>query len=294
VTVLSHRRFFRPLTIAVIITVPALLAGQAALAASSRSGSRSARPVAARTAVTASCARTHVLFCEDFQALPVGAAMSPKWAADTQQGTLTVEPLHAGSTQKVLHAHTVGNGRALLTISGLKAPGNSYYGRMFLNIAALPTAPDFAHFMIVQVTGAGSKEMVRPVGGQFVNKQFLKNGGPGRSLWGIGADGGPTGDWTNWKESATAVAGRWQCIEWTMHAPDHRVQLWINGVSNPDLVVTTKNHGGKAVPFILPAPDKIQIGWWLFQPMPAPIQFDVRLDDIALSSNRLGCPKTHL
>jgi hypothetical protein len=150
-------------------------------------------------------------------------------------------------------------------------------------------APDFAHFVLVQATGTGSPETVRPVGGQFINTKFLKNGGPARSLWGIGTDGGPTGDWTNWKETATARPGTWQCIEWTMQARDNRVQLRVNGVANPDLVVTTNDHGGKAVPFTLPTVNKLQIGWWLFQPGPTPTAFDVRYDNIVLSTARPGC-----
>jgi hypothetical protein len=235
------------------------------------------------------CIGRALLFCEDFNALPLGAATSPNWTVDTQQGTLTVEPITRGSRNRILHAHTVGNGRALLTIGTFHAPGNTYFGRMWVKVAAFPVAPDFAHFMLVQATGTGSTEMVRPVGGQFVNTQFLKNGGPARSLWGIGADGGATGDWTNWKESATAVPGQWQCIEWTMQAADSKVQLWIDGVANPDLLVTANNHGGKAVPFVLPTVNKIQIGWWLFQPGSNPLQFDVRYDNIALSSTRIGC-----
>lgn len=235
------------------------------------------------------CTRRGVLFCENFNALAVGAAVSPNWTVDTQQGTLTVEPLRHGSRDRVLRAHTVGNGRALLTIPDFRAPGNSYYGRMWVRVDAFPTAPDFAHFILVQATGTGSKEMVRPVGGQFINTQFLQNGGPGRSLWGIGADGGATGDWTNWKETATAVPGRWQCLEWTMQAPTNRVQMWVNGKTNPDLVVTTDNHGGNKVPFVLPKVNKLQIGWWLFQPGPTPLQFDLRYDNIVLSSTRVGC-----
>jgi hypothetical protein len=238
---------------------------------------------------SAGCTEQGLLFCEDFNARPLGAATSPNWTVDTQQGTLTVEPITHGSHNQILHAHTVGNGRALLTISNFHAPGNSFFGRMWVKVDAFPTAPDFAHFILVQATGTGTTDMVRPVGGQFVNTQFLKNGGPARSLWGIGADGGASGDWTNWKESATAVPGRWQCVEWTMQAANSRVQLWINGKANPDLVVTANNHGGKAVPFILPTVNKLQIGWWLFQPGTNPLQFDVRYDNIALSTTRLGC-----
>jgi hypothetical protein len=235
------------------------------------------------------CSGSGLLFCEDFNELPAGAAVSPHWTDDTQQGTLTVEPIYPGSRTLVLHAHTVGNGRALLSINNFSAPGNSFYGRMWVKVNAFPVAPSFAHFILVQATGTGSTEMVRPVGGQYVQAQFLKNGGPSRSLWGIGSDGGATGDWTNWKESATAVPDWWQCIQWSMLAAGNRVQMTVDGIANPDLVVSTNSHGGNQVPFTLPTVNKIEIGWWLFQAGPQPLSFDAYFDNIALSSAPLSC-----
>jgi hypothetical protein len=284
--------YSRALLSACVLAVPVLLVAQSGIAAPTRAAPRapsgSSRRAASHQGTTA-CQSPGLLFCENFEGLPAGAATSPKWTIDTQQGTLTIEKLRRNSSNQVLHAHTVGNGRALLTINNFKAPGNTFFGRMWVTIKALPTAPDFAHFILVQATGTGSAEMVRPVGGQFINTQFLKNGGTGRSLWGVGADGGATGDWTNWKESATAVAGAWQCIQWSIQAAGNTAQMRVNGATNPGLVVSTKQHGGKPVPFVLPVVRKIQIGWWLFQPSPAPIKFDLRYDNIALSSHPLGC-----
>jgi hypothetical protein len=230
-----------------------------------------------------------VFFCEDFDASPVGATTGTTWTADTAQGSLVVEALATGSRDNVLHVHTDGNGRALLTVDNLSVPKNTYFGRMWVQVDDYPTAPTFAHFVLVEATGTGSTEIVRPVGGQFVDTQFLQQGGTGRSLLGIGADGGPTGDWTDWRESATAVADTWQCFEWSWQAQGNRVQLTVDGVVNPDLVASTNAHGGTAVPFVLPDVTKIQIGWRLFQANPTPDAYDLRYDKIALSTTRLGC-----
>src|SRR5687767_13924416 len=57
-----------------------------------------------------SCARPGVLFCEDFERLPVGGASSLDWGIDTRNGTLTVERRGAGPAGRrgqVLHVHTV-------------------------------------------------------------------------------------------------------------------------------------------------------------------------------------------
>lgn len=37
------------------------------------------------------CAKADLLFCEDFQSMPVGGASSLRWGIDTEHGTLTVE-----------------------------------------------------------------------------------------------------------------------------------------------------------------------------------------------------------
>jgi hypothetical protein len=248
-------------------------------AVASLSAALLAGPAAPATAAHRGCAAPGVLFCENFDRLPPGGASSLDWGVDTRDATMTVEKTR---TSKVLHLHTVDNGRAFLRVDGFAAPGNRFYGRMRLRVAAFPTAPDWAHFTLVEATGTGSAEIVRPVGGQYVPTL-------GRSLWGIGADGGPTGDWTNWRESAPTKAGAWQCVEWQLDATDNRVAVWIDGVANPDLTASTTVHGGNDVPFVLPTVNTVKIGWQLYQGGTTPGHFDLWIDDIALSTRRLGC-----
>ncbi|MGK5683660.1 hypothetical protein [Actinoplanes sp. URMC 104] len=220
-----------------------------------------------------------LLFCEDFQRLPTGGASSLDWGIDTRNGTLTVERARRGD--KVLHVRTVDNGRAFLRVDDLAAPGR-LFGRMRLRVDAFPTAPDWAHFTLVEATGAGSSEIVRPVGGQYAPTV------PG-VFWGVGADGGPTGDWTDWRESAPVVEDTWQCFEWVLDRADNRVAVWIDGVANPELTASATEHGGNAVPFVLPAVDTVKVGWQLYQGGTTPGRFDLWIDDIALSEQRLGC-----
>lgn len=231
---------------------------------------------------TCAKAKPKLLFCEDFQSLPLGGASSLKWGIDTKHGTLTIERAgHHG--QKVLHVHTEGNGRAFLKVDDFAAPGNSFYGRVRLRVAAFPTAPDWAHYTLIEATGDGP-EIVRPLGGQYAPPPH----GDG-VFWGVGADGGPTGDWTNWRTSAPSIPGVWQCVEWRMDATDNRITLWFNGVPKPELTVSTKEHGGNQVDFIFPRFDTVKLGWQLYQGNPTPAAYDVWMDDIALSTKRVGC-----
>jgi hypothetical protein len=224
-----------------------------------------------------SCAGAELLFCEDFQTLPPGGATSLKWGVDTKHGTLTVEKDRRG--QKVLHVHTERNGRAFLKVDDFAAPGNSFYGRVRLKVDAFPRKPDWAHYTLIEATGEGP-EIVRPLGGQYVPTLD-------KALWGVGADGGPTGDWTNWRESAPSREDVWQCVEWRMDASDNRIELWFDGAAQPDLTVSTKNHGGNNVDFLFPRFDTVKVGWQLYQPNEG--SYDLWLDDIALGVNRIGC-----
>lgn len=224
-----------------------------------------------------SCGGPERLFCEDFQSLPPGGATSLDWGVDTRYGTLTVEELRRG--QRVLHVHTESNGRAFLRVDDFAAPGNSFYGRVRIRVDAFPRQPDWAHYTLIEATGEGP-EIVRPLGGQYVPTLD-------QVLWGVGADGGPTGDWTDWQESAPSREDVWQCVEWRMVAADNRIELWFDGVPQPDLTVSTDDHGGNDVPFLFPRFDTIKFGWQLYQPNDG--AYDLWLDDIALDTRRIGC-----
>ena len=256
------RKRFGLLATLVAATLPLLAGGGPADAAGARA-----------------CPRTGALFCETFEGLPVGGASSLRWGIDTRNGALSVVQRAGG---KALHVRTLDNGRAFLRVDDLDVPATGLYGRMRLRVDAFPTAPDWAHFTLVEATGAGSSEIVRPVGGQYVPTA-------GRSLWGIGADGGPTGDWTAWTESAPAAADTWQCVEWRLDPATGGVTTWFGGDTGTVLTVSRDAHGGNDVPFVLPDVDTVKIGWQLYQGGTTPGRFDLWIDDIALAASRVGC-----
>jgi hypothetical protein len=95
-------------------------------------------------------------------------------------------------------------------------------------------------------------------------------------------------DWTDWKTSAPAAAGGWSCVEFHLDATDNRVTVYQDGVEQSDLTVSTKHHGGTADDFVFPTFDKLKLGWQLYQAGPTPSSYDVRMDDVALSTRRVG------
>ena len=232
---------------------------------------------------TSGCSSGTYLFCEDFESSASGAASSANWNIDTN-GTASIDATHARGN-KALHLHTTDNGRAFLLPKSFAPPGNSFYGRMWIWVDAFPTKPDFAHFTMVEALGTGNNTLVRPIGGQYIPGM-----GNGNALWGVGSDGGPTGDWTNWKPSAPTSGAKWTCMEWQMDAADNSVKVWIDGIAQPDLSVSTTNHGGaQNADFVFPMFNQIKLGWQLYQGGAMPGQFDVWLDDVALSSERINC-----
>ncbi len=229
------------------------------------------------TALT--CASAGLLFCDDFESYPLGTAKGGKWTPVTNNGTLTIDTAHVRGA-KALHVSTQLNGFAYARLGAFAPPNNSFFGRMYAWVTAYPSAPDYAHFTLVEAA-AGSGTLVRPIGGQYVPNQ-----GP---LLGTGSDGGPTGDWENWKASAPAQAGAWKCFEWELRANDNVVNVWVDSIAKTDLTVSTKSHGGTQVDFVFPTFDHVWFGWWLYQGGSTPTQFDIWLDDIVLSTTRIGC-----
>lgn len=225
-----------------------------------------------------------LLFCEDFESAAAGAAASSKWTIDSRAATATIDTVHARGKQ-ALHLKMTDNGMAFVVPTTFAPPGNSFFGRMWAWVDAFPTKPDYAHFTMVEASGSGNGTLVRPVGGQYIPGQ-----GNGKALWGVGADGGPTGDWTAWQPTAPTAGGRWTCIEWQMDAADNRVDVWIDGVAKPEMTVSTKKHtGAGGVDFVFPAFNRIKLGWQLYQGGATPSVYDVWLDDLALGSARVGC-----
>lgn len=221
------------------------------------------------------------LFRETFDRLPLGPVTEGRgWTTDTSHGSLTVEPSTTGHGRE-LRLRTDGNGRAFMVLDDLAPAGNSYWARLRLRVDQFPTAPDWAHWTIAEASGSDTPTLVRPLGGQYVPTEQA-------NFWGVGSDLGPTGDWTAWKTTAPATAGGWSCVEFHLDATDNRVTVYLDGVEQSDLTVSTEQHGGTADDFVFPRFDRLKLGWQLYQADPTPASYDLRMDDVALGTKRVG------
>jgi hypothetical protein len=265
------------------LPLPDAGAGDVADAVPGGGSADAALPDGAPAAAGCTGANANALFCEDFEAFAAGSApTSDRWSNQTQAGSLAVDSVQARGA-RALHVHTTGNGHAYLQIAPFAPPGGSFYGRLFVYVTAFPSAPAFAHFTMVEAAGQGAG-LIRPIGGQYVPAPTA-----GKSLWGVGSDGGATGDWTDWQTTTPAESGRWQCLEWQLDASDNAIHVWIDGVDKPELSASTKVHGGNQVDFVFPSFTSVWIGWFLYQGGSSPAEFDLWYDDIVLATTRVGC-----
>lgn len=207
------------------------------------------------------------LFCEDFD----GIALGPL--------TATVNGLRPDRTVSIIEE--AGRGRVLQVQAGpgfgaksgvfldnFTTPDNSHFGRAFMRVGQFPVAGG-DHWVMVEATQNNGGERVRPVGGQFAR-------------WAPGSDGPSAGDWTDWNQSnAETRGGTWECVEWQVNGASggNDLALWVNG-----LEVLPVDRGN----FSLPAINTLWIGWVVFQ-NGQPSSYDVRIDDLVLSSDRIGC-----
>jgi hypothetical protein len=224
----------------------------------------------------------NALFCEDFEDYAVGGlpAGAP-WANEVGGGaTLSIDGTTVQGTRS-LHVRTADGGHGYIRVNNFAPPGNNFFGRVKMFVSAFPTSPDYAHFVFVETTGGGGG-LVRPVGGQYIPGQGAT------ALWGVGNDQGSSGDWTSWQPSVPTANATWICYEWQMRSADSNIDVWLNEVAQPALSVsatTRRDYNGSR--FNFPMFNTIWFGWWQFQA--SPTVRDVYLDDLALSTTRIGC-----
>jgi hypothetical protein len=210
-----------------------------------------------------------LLFSENFEGINLGALTG---TVNRLRPERTVSIINEAGRGRVLQvqAGSRSENRAGVFLENLAAPNNSHFGRMFVRVAQFPGAGG-DHWVVLEATANANRdgEKVRPVGGQF-------------QRWALGSDGPSAGDWTDWDQSdAETVAGAWECVEWQVNGANggNDMVLWVDG-----LEVRPRDRGNFALPVI----NVLWFGWVVFQDAQPP-QYDVRFDDIVISTARVGC-----
>jgi hypothetical protein len=210
------------------------------------------------------------------------------------QASPTLDTTRAARGGRSLHVHTSATSASGLRTSALFArTSGHYYGRMFVYFDALPESPQWAHWTIIGANpaqGSSDKSEIR-VGGQHDGKL---------ERFGVGTDGGPTGDWTNLDQDPAGGAEpvplhRWLCVEW-LHDWDNDVtRFYLDGDEHPSLATTADvDHGGSSsTPYLIPKLESLWIGFWNYNQGKSvtPDHFDVWIDEVAIGNDRVGCAR---
>lgn len=209
------------------------------------------------------------IFCEDFDGIPVGPITAPVNGLRPDRTVNVIDEPGRGRVLQAVAGPTFQN-KSGVFLDNFAPPNNSHFGRAFIRVAQFPVAPDH-HWVIVEgrLTENDNGEKVRPVGGQF-------------QRWAPGSDGPSAGDWTDHDGSQAATrAGTWECVEWQINGANgaNDMTLWVNGVE-----VRPIERGN----FRLPTVGVLWLGWVVYVGG-EPGTYDVRFDDLVLSTERIGC-----
>jgi len=213
---------------------------------------------------------TTLPLCESFES---GTLDTTLWRTTrTGDATLAVDDLHAARGTHALHIKTTtGGGSNFAYIKETKtfpATNNVLYGRMFVWFEDALTTD--GHFSLAEGAGTGTAGVIR-FGGQF-------------KAFGVGTDGGSSGDWTDSDRSKLVPTQTWICVEFQFDGPTHTFHVWWDDMERPTLTSGPSKHAS----FTMPTFNGLWFGWWMYtlaEPQ------ELWIDEIAVDYKPIGCAK---
>jgi hypothetical protein len=186
--------------------------------------------------------------------------------------TVTVDDVHAARGTKALHVKTVaGGGSNFAYIKETKtfpATNNVLYGRMFVWFEDALTTD--GHFSLAEGAGTGTPAVIR-FGGQF-------------KAFGVGTDGGDSGDWTDSDKTKLVPTQTWICAEFEFDGPNNTFHVWWDDMERPLLASGPSKHAS----FTMPTFTSLWFGWWMYN-LAEPQE--IWIDEIAVDYKPIGCTK---
>ena len=192
-------------------------------------------------------------------------------SGDHQAGdaTIAVDDLHAARGTHALHIKTVaGGGSNFAYIKETKtfpATNNVLYGRMFVWFEDALTTD--GHFSLAEGAGTGTAGVIR-FGGQF-------------KAFGVGTDGGSSGDWTDSDRTKLVPTQTWICAEFQFDGPTHTFHVWWDDMERPMLTSGPSKHAS----FTMPTFNGLWFGWWMYN-LAEPQE--IWIDEIAVDYKPIG------
>jgi hypothetical protein len=250
------------------------------------------------------CANT--LFCDDFESYAAGSAPGAPWSlAVTSGGTVVVatDRAHSGSNSVKASLGVSGAyGAATMSFADpnvFPVIGNVIFGRMMFYLESSPDTDITWAFIegggivpnqTYHATYRYGGRLARfDGGGTFIGNQF-------QALYDTpdSYQTPPMGPSTNcWHDSTGEVipTGKWTCAEWAFDGPNDTMRFWLDGQPVPSLTVTGTGDAcvEQAADYEWTAPTfaYMNVGWSSSSDTDART---IWIDDVALGSERLGCP----
>jgi hypothetical protein len=232
------------------------------------------------------CVTAGTELCDDFEG---GQLDTQKWKINkpTASASVAVDMLHAHGGKYAAHIKVVAGQQSTAMITEsvtFPAASNSFYTRMFVYFSPdIPVAAnaDFHTGFIIGL-GKNDKGDVQAGTGMIGSaQQFL-----GYSIF--FAD--PKFEFGPWSKT-TITANQWLCVELFENGSDPMTevrQVWVNDVELTDLKSSSAMAAGATHPNHLPPKfDSVALGLWEYHPIPT--LSDMWIDDVRVSSKKIGC-----
>jgi len=243
------------------------------------------------------------LWCDDFEKYELGKAPGAPWSNNANGGTVAVDGTHVHSgthAVKFSAATATGYRSAMINLQKtafLPTANNVIYGRMMFWLDSAPQTS--VHWTFIDAQGKVPGQDYHAVyryGGQM---PLLDGSTPSSQLmanydtpdsYATPAVGPSTDCWVQ-SDAVPVPVGVWACAEWMFDGQNNKMQFWLNGSEVPSLEMNGTGQGcvNQSDPYTWAAPsfDRIDLGWESYQADDARTMW---LDDVAIGSERMGCP----
>jgi len=226
--------------------------------------------------------------CDDFETGSVPDAT--RWKVLTSysgqpsdKNRVVLDAVHAAHGKQALHVHTETNDPVYIETAKLPLANNGFFGRVLAYFASDPGARTKGHWGsfvgIGKKTPSGQDIEVR-IGGQF--DILVANYSPNDALQTSASRDG------FYDDGARLPIGAWACFEFQFDGAGNQLHVWLDGAELERLHVTDWNQFGHGLTKDWsPSYDRLRIG---YQSWNADTPIDVWYDDVAVATQRVGCP----
>jgi hypothetical protein len=240
-------------------------------------------------------------FCEDFEDDTLDRAPLSPWQDATNGATARVNATRAFSGDQALLINVPAGpsphrGYVALQQNNFSAANREMYGRMLVWLEATPQSlpgQNPIHWTLFQGEGRAASNNYNAIyrfGGE------RQNGAGLLANYETTKDGDPQVFSDCRQDSASTMpTGAWTCVEWHFSVSNNEVQYWLDGTELRDLHVIDRGqscvydqpplNGQWLAP---PAFQTLYLGWEQYQEQTNTL--NVWLDDVVVSTSRVGCP----